>query len=473
MRLRSGFPHLARRPRVKISPLFFVGVVVAAVCVVDLLLSLSEQQGGRSATPVLAVPMVVDVIVLGLLALAGVWSSVRWQSAYRASRTAVVRAREEAARLLKVIDSTSAVIYMRDADGRYLLVNRQYERLFGVKRGEIVGLTDHDLFPEVVADEFRANDLKALAYGAPLQMEEIAPEVDGAHTYITVKYPISDADGNPSVICGISTDITELKRAQDKVRLLNADLESRVRARTAELETSTRELDAFAYSVSHDLRAPLRAVSGFSEVLLEEYQDKLDATGQDYLRRVLAATDRMGQLIDDLLDLSRTTRAELESTEVDLTALSYRIVNDLNITEVQPTRNVEVVVDAGLRAVGDPALLEIVLRNLISNAWKFTAKQPRPLIHVGSIDSLESAPDEAAPIYFVRDNGAGFDMRYAEKLFVPFQRLHTVDDFDGTGIGLAIVGRIIARHAGRIWAEAAPGDGAAFYFTLPIGADRE
>jgi PAS domain S-box-containing protein len=465
MRQRTGSTTSARRLHSPVSPVILVGVLVIVVCVIDLSLTLADPSANRSSTAVLALPLIVDVLVLGGVALVGAWASARWQSAQLRTRASLLRSREDAARLLKVIDNTSAVIYMRDSDGRYLLVNRQYERLFGIERKDIVGLTDHDLFPKQMADDFRANDLKALAEGAPIQMEEVAPDSDGPHTYITVKYPIPDATGLPYAICGISTDITELKRAEEKVLQLNTDLEGRVRERTAELEASTHELDAFAYSVSHDLRAPLRAVAGFSEVLLEDYRDQLDETGQGYLQRVLTATERMGQLIDDLLNLSRAARVELTRRPVDVTALAHQIVAELAATDPDPGREVEVIVDDGLRTVGDPALLELVLQNLISNSWKFTAKEPHPLIHVGS-----TGGDDGAPTFFVSDNGAGFDMRYLDKLFVPFQRLHTVEDFAGSGIGLAIVGRIISRHAGRVWAEGAPGGGAVFYFTLPTPA---
>lgn len=415
----------------------------------------------------LALLLAVGVLVLGGTAFLTTQSVLRRRASDERLRFALADARADADRLLKVIDNTSAVIYMRDGDGRYLLVNRQYEQLLGVKRQDIVGLTDHDLFPAELADYFRANDLKAMAHGAPMQIQEIAPHADGPHTYITVKYPITDAAGRTQAVCGISTDITELKRAEERVRQLNTELEERVRDRTAELEASTRELDAFAYSVSHDLRAPLRAVAGFSELILEDYGGRLDETGRGYLRRALAATDRMGQLIDDLLNLSRTTRAELTRQPVDLTALARRVVADIAAAAPEREPDTEVEVDEALRAVGDPALLELALANLISNAWKFTAKVDEPRIRFGA------DTQEGGQVFFVRDNGAGFDMRYKDKLFVPFQRLHSYDDFDGSGIGLAIVGRVISRHGGRIWAEGEPGGGAVFRFTLPAaGGER-
>ena len=470
---KRGFPAfgsaLTHRPRFRAhaaaSPLTFVAAVVISVCGIDVVVLLAATGDSRPSPTQVSVLLGGNVLLLGGCALCGAWATTLWVHRYERTLGRLTRARHNADRLLKVIDSTSAVIYMRDGDGRYLLVNLRYEQLFGVRRREIVGLTDHDLFPKEMADAFRANDIKAFAHGAPMQMEEVAPHPDGPHTYITVKYPITDIAGRPYAICGISTDITPLKQAEEQVRQLNIDLEERVRERTAELEESTRELDAFAYSVSHDLRAPLRAVAGFSELLLADYCDRLDETGQDYLRRVLAATDRMGDLIDDLLNLSRAARAEVSRQAVNLTAMAHRIAAELVSADPDRGQVAQIAIEDDLRVAGDPALIELVLRNLITNAWKFTAKKARPQIRVGS------AEKDGVRTIFVRDNGAGFDMRYADKLFVPFQRLHTFDDFAGNGIGLAIVGRIIARHGGRVWAEGEPGNGAVFSFTLPTPAE--
>ena len=256
----------------------------------------------------------------------------------------------------------------------------------------------------------------------------------------------------------LASEIAERQRAESEILRLNAQLEQRVVERTAQLEATNKELEAFSYSVSHDLRAPLRSIEGFSQALLEDYTSKLDAQGQDYLQRVRVATQRMSQLIDDLLNLSRITRSEMRREEVDLTTLAQMIAIELHKT--QPERLVEFVIMPGLVANGDARLLRIVLENLLNNAWKFTGKNPRAYIEFGLTEH------NSTYAYFVRDDGTGFDMAYADKLFGAFQRLHPVNQFEGIGLGLATVQRIIHRHSGRIWVESVPAQGATFYFTV-------
>jgi signal transduction histidine kinase len=246
--------------------------------------------------------------------------------------------------------------------------------------------------------------------------------------------------------------------ANQALQRLNADLEQRVRERTRQLEEANEELGAFAYSVSHDLRAPARAIHGFSEVLLEDCAPMLDEAGRLALERVQANASRMGQLIDDMLQLARASGEQLSIGSVNLGAMAKEIVADLR--EQQPERNPDVRIADPLFADADADLIRIALTNLLSNAFKFTANQPAPQIDFAS----ETQGDEV--VYYVRDNGAGFDMAYVDKVFRPFERLHSQEDFPGTGIGLATVHRAILRHGGRIWAEASVDGGAAFFFTL-------
>ena len=248
------------------------------------------------------------------------------------------------------------------------------------------------------------------------------------------------------------------RRAEDD-RRMKAELERQVAERTTELNAANKELEAFSYSVSHDLRAPLRSIDGFSQAVLEDYAGRLDDQGRDYLSRVRAATQHMGQLIDDLIKLARVARAEIKREAVDLSALAGEVLAELQKRE--PGRRVECHIEPGLAAEGDARLLRVVLDNLLGNAWKFTGRQPQPRIEFGATRGADGEP-----AFFVRDNGAGFDMTYAGKLFGAFQRLHTVHDFPGTGVGLATVQRIVHRHGGRVWAEGAVGKGATFYFTL-------
>jgi signal transduction histidine kinase len=259
-------------------------------------------------------------------------------------------------------------------------------------------------------------------------------------------------------------EVGERRRAEEEVLRLNTELEQRVRERTAQLEYTNGELEAFCYSVSHDLRAPLRSIDGFSQALIEDCSKDLSQDALGYLTRIRAATERMAQLIEDLLNLSRVSRGELSQQDVDVAELAKRVVTDLRHRD--PKRNVEVSIWDSMHAHADSRLLRAALENLIGNAWKFTSKAAQPRIEVGALR------DGARSTFFVRDNGAGFDMAYSNKLFGAFQRLHSVSEYQGTGIGLATVQRIVHRHGGRIWADAHPGRGAVFFFTLEPGEAR-
>ena len=354
------------------------------------------------------------------------------------------RAREQ---LRAILDATTAVIYLKDAEGRYLFVNRQFQTVFGPRRDQVVGKLDEEVLPAEVARMLRSDDLQVLEARAPRELEETIPASDGAHTYISLKFPLLDAAGTPYAICCVATDITERKRADEALR----------RAKEA-AEDANRDLESFSYSVAHDLRAPLRHLDGFSQALLEDFAGQLDDQGKKFLRYIRESAQQMAQLIDDLLALSRVTRGELHRTRVDLTAIARAVADRLGAAE--PARRVDFVIADGAWVEGDPRLLGLVFENLLGNAWKFTAKRAHARIEFGQ------AQQGGRTVHFVRDDGAGFDMAHAARLFGVFQRLHSTAEFEGSGIGLATVHRVVRRHGGRVWAEGAVGQGATIYFTL-------
>ncbi|HET8627082.1 MAG TPA: ATP-binding protein [Thermomicrobiales bacterium] len=343
-----------------------------------------------------------------------------------------------------------------DRDGVIRVVNPAAGQLFGKPEAELVGVpiaaVDDRFLPPQHAEALLGGERSA-NYEVDLPAAR-----GGLRTFGMAASLLRDATGQPAAIVCLAHDLTRRKRIEEEIRELNTELERRVDERTAQLEAANRELEAFSYSVSHDLRAPLRSISGFSQILLEDYPDKLDAEGRDALRRIQAAVQRMGRLIDALLALSRVTRSELHRQPVDLSDLVRDVAAELQAGE--PGRQVALVIQPGLVVSGDRQLLRVALANLLDNAWKFSARRADARIEVGA------ERRDGKWCYFVRDNGIGFDMADADRVFQPFQRLHDPAEFPGTGIGLATAQRIIRRHNGQIWAEAAEGRGAAFYFTL-------
>jgi signal transduction histidine kinase len=339
---------------------------------------------------------------------------------------------------------------------------------------------DADLFSPDLAVKYHSDDVRIMETGKAEEVEERYLQ-EGREIWVnTIKTPVRNANGEIVGLLGVFWDITERKRAVEEVHRLNAELEQRVSERTAQLEAANKELEAFSYSVSHDLRAPLRGIDGWSHALEEDYGDKLDEQGRVFLAQVRDEAQRMGQLIDDLLDLSRVTRAEMRRETVDLSALAGCVVAGLR--KYEPQRQVEINIAPGLTAAGDSRLLRQALENLLGNAWKFTGKKAEARIEVGVMEKWSNGVMASSqnpntpilqhsniPVFFVRDNGAGFNMAHAKKLFAPFQRLHRPSEFPGTGIGLATVQRIIFRHGGEVWAKAELDQGATFHFTLPAG----
>lgn len=500
--------------------------------------------------------------------------------------------RESEARFQSFMNNLAGFAFIKDHEGRYVFVNSTWEKLFGKTLGEMIGMTDEELFPGTMATTFKGSDAQLRAGKKPIQVMETIYHGEEPHSYFVSKFIIpgeapeeelvggvamditerlkmqeqlresqarsqailnsaldavvtidhtgSIVEFNPAaekmfghkqedvlgrnmgevivppelrerhqqslercvqtgesnilgrlieikamradgsqfpveltinrveqgprpLFTGFIRDITERQEAEQEIRQLNTSLEKRVNERTAELQATNKELESFCYSVSHDLRAPLRAIDGFSQALEEDYATLLDQDGKNYLDRVRKATRRMALLIDDLLELSRVSRAELKIQDVDLSQMARLVMEELQ--HGHPERKVEWVGAPRLRAKGDPRLLRVALDNLLGNAWKFTRTQPNPRIEFGV------TVQDGQTVYFVRDNGAGFDMNYADKLFGVFQRLHSTNEYEGTGVGLANVQRVIHRHGGCVWADAKVNQGATFYFTLPKAED--
>lgn len=386
---------------------------------------------------------------------------------------------------LKALFESAPGLYLVLSPGLTIVaVSQAYLGATMTRRDDILGRHLFEVFPDNPDDPVASGvrTLKAslqrvlenrAADAMAMQKHDIRrPESEGGgfeeRIWSHVNSPVLGADGTIAYIIHRVEDVTELVRLkqrgaeQDRIaaelRSANEALDRKVKELTQRTEAMNQELESFNYSVSHDLRAPLRSIDGFSQAVLEDCGPKLDDQGRKHLERVRAATQRMGQLIDDLLGLSTLTRAEMKVERIDLSDLARRVSDD--IRKGQPERRVELSIQDGLAAEGDPRLLRAALDSLLRNAWKFTSRKAAARIEFGS------SQEDGTPAYFVRDNGAGFDMRYAHKLFGAFQRLHPAKEFEGAGIGLATVQRVVRRHGGRVWAEGAVDKGATFYFTL-------
>lgn len=361
---------------------------------------------------------------------------------------------------LKAALDEHAIVAITDPQGRITYVNDKFCTISKYSRGELLGQDHRIINSGHHSKEFIRVLWTTIAQGRVWHGEIKNRAKDGSLYWVaTTIVPFFNEDGKPRQYVAIRADITERKAAEEQVKRLNAELEQRVRDRTAELEAANKELEAFSYSVSHDLRAPLRAVAGYVRMLKEGYAARLDAEGNRMLDVVSGEARRMGQLIDDLLAFSRLGRQQMEHAPIDLAALARSAFE--RRTAVAPNPPVHLELKPLPPALGDQAMLRQVFANLIGNAIKFTRHQPAPIVEVGG-----SIRDGELTCY-IKDNGVGFDEKYGHKLFGVFQRLHSEAEFEGTGVGLALVQRIIQRHGGRVWAEGKLNQGATFYFTLP------
>jgi PAS domain S-box-containing protein len=365
-------------------------------------------------------------------------------------------------------------VLITDAAGTIEYVNPKFTETTGYAPEEAIGRQPNILKSGLTPSAVFADMWQRLRSGRQWHGELLNRKKNGELFWEDTRIaPLKDDAGRITHFVAVKEDISGRKRSEAEIQDHSVELERRVAERTRQLSESNRELESFSYSISHDLRAPLRALNGFASLMAENCGNCVKTESLEYMARIQRASVRMGNLMDDILDLSRVTRSEIRIEQVDLSAMVRSILDDLAVAG--PSRNVLAEVEEGLLANGDATLLQDMLENLLGNAWKFSAQRDPARIAFGC--RQESGKDSGERVFFVRDNGAGFDMKYADKLFGAFQRLHGPQEFEGNGIGLAMVRRIVALHGGRVWAESAPGEGATFFFTLghpglPGGADH-
>ena len=398
---------------------------------------------------------VATMLLLGATVLATVKSLVRQDQERQNYIDELHGAQQDVSTLNRTLDAIfenlPSMVFVKEAERLvYSRLNRQAEALVGRPRADLVGHSARELLSSELAEALERQDREAVESGQLLELPDVAVKTALGTLWLRVrKVPVPDENGKPMLLLAIVEDVTVSKRNEEELRRANQYL-----------VVSKKELESFSYSVSHDLRAPLRSIDGFSQALLEDWGDRLDDNGRDSLTRIRAAAQRMGHLIDDLLQLARLTRAELKTKPLDLSELALSVGR--SVAEANPTAKVSLTVQPGMTAQADPGLLRVVFENLLGNAWKFSSRRADPQVWVERVKS-----EPGFDSFVVRDNGAGFDATYASKLFGAFQRLHSSAEFEGTGIGLATVQRIILRHRGQVWADGVVNEGSCFYFSLP------
>lgn len=412
------------------------------------LIAWSREPSGRLAAGVLATVLAIACVLF----VRHVYREVR-------RHTDVERRLQSANRFLhSLLDNIPTMVFAKDAtDLRFLLINRASEELLGLSRDEVAGKSGFEIFPHEQAEFFMRKDREALTIGDVVDVpEEVISTKRGTRIIHTRKIPVLDETGKPLLLLGISMDITQRKDHERRILALIDELQRHA----ALLESSNRELESFCYSVSHDLRAPLRAINGFTQVLSEQLRNSdCSSEARHCFTRICQASERMERLIDDLLEFSRLGRQHVSVTDLDMNRMVARTLEEL-VTPID-SRHIDFEVEELLPSRGDREMIQRVWQNLIDNAIKYSSDQTRSKIHIRS-----SLRDDRV-VYEIKDNGVGFDMRYYEKIFGVFERLHGSENSPGTGVGLAIVRRVLSRNDGDVWAESTPSSGATFYFSLP------
>ena len=367
---------------------------------------------------------------------------------------------ESESKVNEILEHAQSIIYLKDLDGGYILVNKQFEKAFGQSKRDVIGKTDCEIFPSNLAKKFSEIEQHVYETKFEIESEDVIYDQDNnKRFYTTIRFPLISNSGEMYALCGFATDVTDKRAAQIKLNSFNRELEKRVIERTSELDAANKELKAFAYSIAHDLSSPLRAINGFSHILLTDYEENFDAVSKQYLLKIKQSTKHMDEVIQALLGLSRVSRNELACEEVSISDLSESIL--LKYCNEDPERKVSLSVAPDLLVTADKKLILLFLDNIIGNAWKYCGKNNQTIIEIGVMG------EDNETVYYIKDNGCGFDMKYVDKVFLPFHRLHDNYEYSGIGVGMAIAIRIIKRHGGKLWAESEVNSGTTIFFTIP------